>query len=122
MKKVLVVDDQPFMRLIYGQLLKQLPEVEVSEADNGNAAMGIMKVSKPDLILLDITMPGKDGLSVLTDMHNDVNLFEIPVIVITAHADEEHKAEAMKLGAKEFIDKVTLNDINLLDIIAKHMA
>ncbi len=115
MKKVLVVDDQAFIRQIFMQLIRQIPDTEAMEAENGNAALGKMKVAHPDLVLLDITMPGKDGLSVLQEMRADPTLFEIPVIVISAHADQE--AHTKELGAKAFINKVDLNNIDLGGII-----
>jgi two-component system, chemotaxis family, chemotaxis protein CheY len=119
MKKVLIVDDQPFIRQIFRQLVLQIAETEVSEAENGNAALGVMKVSHPDLVLLDITMPGKDGLAVLEEMKNNPELFDIPVVVISAHADQE--AHALELGAKAFVNKVMLNDIDLAGMIKMNL-
>ncbi len=119
MKTVLVVDDQEFIRKIFAQMLAGIGNIKTLEAENGNAAMGVMRVSHPDLILMDITMPGKDGLQVLEEMRNDPSLFEIPVLVISAHADQE--AHAMEMGAKAFINKVELNNINLPEMIKQHL-
>ena len=115
MKKVLIVDDQPFIRQIFKQLIEQIPELSGEEAENGNVALGKMRVMKPDLVLMDITMPGKDGLAVLQEMRADPGLFEIPVIIISAHADQ--KQHALDMGAKAFVNKVELNDIDLAGLI-----
>ena len=119
MKKVLIVDDQAFIRQVFKQLVAQIPDTEGVEAENGNAALGKMRVIHPDLVLMDITMPGKDGLAVLEEMHADPELFEIPVVIISAHADQE--AHALDLGAKSFINKVDLNNIDLGAIIKGYL-
>ena len=119
MKKVLIVDDQAFIRQIFKQLVDQIPDVEGMEAENGNIALGKMRVTKPDLVLMDITMPGKDGLAVLAEMRADPDLFEIPVIVISAHADQ--KDHALEMGAKAFVNKVELNDIDIAGLIRQKL-
>jgi CheY-like chemotaxis protein len=91
------------------------------EAANGNEAVGKIKVTHPDLILLDIVMPSKDGLQVLQDLQDDVGTRDIPVIIISSHADEEKKAKAKQLGAKEFIDKMQLNEIDLLSVVKRYL-
>ena len=121
MKKVLIVDDQDFIRTIFKQQLAQLEEITVIEAANGNEAMGKARVSKPDLILLDIVMPNKDGMQVLAELAEDAGTASIPVIVISSHAEDEKVAEAKKLGAREFIDKVQLNDIDLASLVKKYL-
>ena len=119
MKKVLIVDDQAFIRQIFKQLVEQIGDVEGIEAENGNVALGKMKVIKPDLVLMDITMPGKDGLAVLQEMRADPDLFEIPVIVISAHADQ--KEHALSFGAKSFVNKVEINDIDLPGLVKQSL-
>lgn len=121
MKKILVVDDQSFIRTVYKQQLDQLSDVVVLEAANGNEAVGKIKVSKPDLILLDIVMPNKDGFEVLQDLRDDVELRNIPVVVISSHSDEEKISRAKQLGAREFIDKMHLNDIDFVGLINRYI-
>jgi len=120
MKKVLIVDDQSFIRTVYKQQLDQLGDVVTMEAINGNEAVGKARVGHPDLILLDIVMPSKDGFEVLRELNDDVELRKIPVIVISSHADEEKIALAKQLGAKEFIDKMHLNEIDFLGLIKRY--
>lgn len=121
MKKVLVVDDQSFIRTVFKTQLDQLHNVMTLEAANGNEAVGKAKVAHPDLILLDIVMPSKDGFQVLQELGDDVELRNIPVIVISSHADEEKIARAKQLGAREFIDKMHLNDIDFLGLIQRYV-
>lgn len=121
MKKILIVDDQSFIRTILKQQLEQLDQVVTMEAANGNEAVGKAKVAKPDLILLDIVMPSKDGFQVLQELKDDVELRSIPVVIISSHADEEKVAKAKQLGAREFIDKMTLNDIDFVGLVKRYI-
>lgn len=122
MKKILIVDDQSFIRDMFKKQLELLENVGALEAANGNEAMGKVKVAKPDLILLDIVMPGKDGMQVLQELHDDVDSRNIPVIVISSHADEEKVSKAKELGAREYIDKAKLNEIDFNALIQKYLA
>jgi CheY-like chemotaxis protein len=121
MKKILIVDDQSFIREVFKKQIELLENVGTLEAANGNEALGKIRVVKPDLILLDIVMPGKDGLSVLKELHDDVETRDIPVIIISSHAEEEKVAKAKEYGAREFIDKVRLNDIDFNGLIEKYL-
>jgi len=121
MKKILIVDDQLFIREVFKKQIELLENVGVLEAANGNEAMGKIKVVRPDLILLDIVMPGKDGLEVLKDIHDDVELRDIPVVIISSHAEDEKVAKAKEYGAREFIDKAQLNNIDFNGLIRKYL-
>ncbi|HCL99311.1 MAG: Two component transcriptional regulator, winged helix family [candidate division CPR2 bacterium GW2011_GWC1_41_48] len=121
MKKILIVDDQMFIREVFKKQIELLENVGVLEAANGNEAMGKVKVVKPDLILLDIVMPGKDGLEVLKELHDDVDTRDIPVIIISSHAGEDKIATAKSFGAREFIDKAQLNNIDFNGLISKYL-
>ncbi len=121
MKKILIVDDQSFIRTVFKQQLEQMGNVVTMEAANGNEAVGKAKVAHPDLILLDIVMPSKDGFAVLEDLRDDIELRNIPVIVISSHADEEKIAQAKRLGAREFINKMDINDIDFVGLIGRYI-
>lgn len=122
MKKILIVDDQSFIRTVLKQQLESLGDIVAMEAANGNEAVGKAKVTKPDLILLDIVMPSKDGFAVLEDLRDDVELRDIPVIIISSHADDEKVAQAKRLGAREFINKMDLNDIDFVGLVKRYIA
>jgi CheY-like chemotaxis protein len=121
MKKILIVDDQSFIRTVLAQQLSNLSGVVTMEAANGNEAVGKAKVAHPDLILLDIIMPNKDGFEVLRELRDDVELRNIPVVIVSSHADEEKISMAKQLGAREFIDKMHLNDIDFVGLVKRYI-
>ena len=125
MPKIMVVDDQTFIRQILRKQLEQMQDVSIVEAANGSEAVGILKGSptKPDLILLDLVMPIADGFHVLREMAQDPALFSVPVIVVSSHASQENITEATKhLGAVRFIDKMDLNSVDFLGVIQEELA
>lgn len=101
-KKILVVDDEAdFLKLI--KLRLQANDYEVITATNGKEALDIIRLNKPDAVLLDILMPEMDGLKVLRKIRvRDKNL---PVFIITAFSSDERFALANKFGASGFIVK-----------------
>ena len=105
--RVLVVDDEPRNR----KLLRLLVEREghtVLEASNGEAALRLLcgPSAKPvDVVLLDLMMPGIDGLAVLTELAEQGRLPALPVVVVTAMEDRETRSRALALGAIDFLRK-----------------
>jgi len=120
-QKVLIVDDQSFIRTILKKQLDTLEEITTLEATNGNEALGKAKVTKPAVILLDIIMPNKDGIQTLEELKQNDRTKDIPVIVISSHAEEEKINKVMELGAVMFIDKADLQKVNLIEIIKKYL-
>lgn len=115
MKKVLVVDDSEFMRQVLKNILKQ-EDYKIFETDNGKEAVEQFKVEKPDLVLLDIIMPKKDGIAVLDSLKkidSDAN-----VIMITAVGQEATIKECQKLGAIGYIIK-PFDEKQVLDTVKK---
>jgi len=84
-KKILVVDDEPDMVIFLSTFLAD-EGFEVATAYDGKEALALARSEKPDLITLDITMPGMSGVEVLTELRRDPELKEIPVIIITGVA------------------------------------
>jgi two-component system chemotaxis response regulator CheY len=103
--KVLTVDDFPTMRRIVKTLLRQLGYTNVSEAEDGQAALTKLKQEKFDLVLLDWNMPRMTGLELLKAIRADDALREIPVVMITAEGRKEDVLEAVKAGVNNFIVK-----------------
>ncbi|MCX5667009.1 MAG: response regulator [Candidatus Omnitrophica bacterium] len=101
-RKILIVDDEPdFLEIMSARL--EADDYEVTTAANGEAALNYVKNDKPDAVLLDILMPGIDGLEVLRRIRKmDESL---PVYIITAFSTDERFKEANKLGASGFIVK-----------------
>ena len=101
---ILVVDDA----LESLQLLSTLLDAEgylVLPADGGELALAALRVRRPDLILLDIRMPGMDGFEVLRQIKADSGLADIPVIFLSAVTDAEQRVEGLKRGAVDFVAK-----------------
>jgi DNA-binding response OmpR family regulator len=100
---VLVADDEPDMRRF---LVSQLEEdYEVIEAVDGNEAAEKAQTMMPDVILLDLMMPHKDGLQVCRELREYAPTVAIPIILLTARADEEAKFDALQMGANDFLAK-----------------
>ncbi len=101
--KVLVADDEPDMlKFLKSQLEKYY---EVVEAVDGNQAVEKAKQFLPDLVLLDMMMPGKDGIQACRELKEQVSTKSIPVILLTARADEDTKFSALDAGASDFLTK-----------------
>ncbi len=108
-KKILIADDSRLARMSLKKILKSLV-VELVEAEDGNMAIKRIREDKPDLVLLDLLMPGMDGTDVLRIMKEE--LIDIPTIVISADIQETIVREVKSLGAVEFLYKPA--DPNLL--------
>ncbi len=102
MPKVLVVDDAAFMRMQCKEMLVK-NGFDVIEAANGIEAVSVYKESKPDMVLMDITMPGMDGLAALKEIKKiDPNA---KVAIVTAMGQQALVMEALKTGAMDFVIK-----------------
>jgi diguanylate cyclase (GGDEF)-like protein len=102
--RVLVVDDDPLIRLLAREALLELG-LEVDEAEDGPAALAAAEAVQPDLILLDVVMPGMSGFEVCRHLRDGVRTRLIPVIMLTGLGDEDSIARAFDAGATDFILK-----------------
>lgn len=101
---ILVVDDQPANLQILAEILQNQYDVRI--AINGEKALQIAQQNnKPDLILLDVKMPGLDGYQVLAELRRDEKTCHIPVIFVTAQHDVDNETRALAAGAVDFISK-----------------
>ena len=99
---VLVADDEPDMRRY---LVMQLAEVEVIEAGDGAEALALARHHRPALALIDHMMPEMDGVEVCKALREDGRTREMPVIMLTARADEGTKHQALDAGVSDFLTK-----------------
>ena len=103
-KKILIVDDEPgIVRLL--SLRLKAKNYEVFEASNGLECVQVAQEEVPDLILLDIKMPGMGGIAAFEKISNLTKTKEIPVIFMTAFPKLEIKNQVLYMGAKGFISK-----------------
>ncbi len=108
--KVLVVDDEPEVREVLQEFLSGRG-YEVTVAENGLAALAALEAQRPDLVLLDVAMPGMDGVETLRRI---VALQPpIPVIMVTANADIGVTSKLLAMGAADYIPKPF--DLDYLD-------
>ena len=102
--KVLSVDDSRTIRLIVTRALMPYDCV-VIEAANGEEGLAAAAREKPDLILLDITMPVMDGVTMLAKLKEDDELKQMPVIMLTAESGRENVLHISKLGVQDYLVK-----------------
>ena len=102
-KYILVVDDEPDIRQVVSEILED-EGYEVKTAENAEEAKELRRKRRPDLILLDIWMPGQDGISLLKDWQENESL-NCPVVMMSGHGTIETAVEATRLGAYDFIEK-----------------
>ncbi|MBQ8379949.1 MAG: response regulator [Clostridia bacterium] len=115
-KTILICDDAAFMRLMLKDLLKKNEYNVVGEVVNGKEGIEKYQELKPDLVLMDITMPEMDGITALKEIMKIDK--EAKVIMCSAMGQQDKVAEAMKLGAKDFVVKPFQPD-KLLEVIKK---
>jgi two-component system chemotaxis response regulator CheY len=103
--KFLVVDDFSTMRRIIKNLLHDLGYKNVSEADDGNTALPMLKTGKFDFLITDWNMPGMAGLDLLKNVRADSALASMPVLMLTAEAKREQIVEAAQAGVNGYVIK-----------------
>lgn len=102
--KILIAEDDTFFQKFYSSQLTQ-KGFDVDVAENGAIALEKLKKSKPDIIILDLIMPEKDGFEVLDSLKKDANLSKIPVLVFSTLGQDKDVELALKKGAKAHINK-----------------
>ncbi|MCH7712669.1 MAG: response regulator [Chloroflexi bacterium] len=118
MAKIMVVDDAAFMRMRCKKLLIQLGH-EVTEAATGSQAVEAYKNNRPDMVLLDITMPDMDGITALKEIREFDP--DARIAMVTAMGQQSMVMEALKAGARDFVIKPFDQD-RVLAAINKIMA
>jgi CheY-like chemotaxis protein/HD-like signal output (HDOD) protein len=120
MSTILVVDDMAIFRDPIASTL-QAAGYKTLKAAAGKEALVVIRTSRPDLVLLDVAMPGLDGLSVLKEMRGDPAIAAIPVIMLTALSDKAKVLQAASLGVRDYMLKSQFSLKELLQRVAKHV-
>lgn len=114
LKRILCVDDEADLRAIEQMCLETVGDYEVLQAANGEEAIRVAREQKPDIILLDVMMPGMDGPQTLTELRKLSCMQGVPIVFMTAKAQTQEVAAYRDLGAAGVIikpfDPMTLSD------------
>ena len=116
-KKILTVDDSKTIRLIIGRTFNKY-DCAVVEAANGEEGLAKAIAEKPDLIMLDITMPVMDGITMLGKLRQDPALKNTPVIMLTAESGRDSVARIAQIGVSDYLIK-PFKEEQLLEKVVK---
>ncbi len=120
MKKILIVEDDKFLRELIAR--KVIDEgFDVSEAIGGEEGIKKIKEEKPDMVLLDLILPGIDGFEVLTRMKEDPTLSSIPVIIFSNLGQKEDIEKGLKLGAIDYLIKAHFTPGEIIEKIKANL-
>ncbi len=104
--EILVVDDEPLVReVVAGNLQEKFPGFRIRQADSGNAALAIINERVPDLILVDLRMPGLNGFALTRMLRSRDRTRNLPVIVVSGLSDTPSVLKALELGATDYCVK-----------------
>ncbi|OHA48587.1 MAG: hypothetical protein A2806_00305 [Candidatus Terrybacteria bacterium RIFCSPHIGHO2_01_FULL_48_17] len=112
-KHILVVEDELLHVEIYKVKLQEAG-FSVAIAQNEEEVYGALKVKKPDLILLDILLPGKSGLEILEELRGNAEYAGIPVVMLTNYDDTQSRDKAAALGAQEYFVKANMTPTEII--------
>jgi twitching motility two-component system response regulator PilH len=117
--KVLCVDDDYGQRMLLSFLLER-QGLEVRTASSGEEGVALAREWTPDLILMDLMMPGTDGFRATELLRADPSTADIPVLALTAYGEEKMQSRAKQVGMNGFILK-TILPADLTEIVKKHL-
>ena len=115
MPRVLVIDDEGPIRLLCRVNL-EAAGMEVSEAQDGPSGVEAARAERPDVILLDVMMPGMDGWEVFGELLKDDRTAQIPIVFLTARAELRDQARGLELGGVDYVTK-PFNPLELAPLV-----
>lgn len=106
-KKILIVDDEAYIRLLIEQSLEdlQVGELEILHASDGLEALGLLQAERPDLVFLDLMLPGLSGFEVCRIVKQELKLQEIFIVILTAKGQLYDRQQSEAVGADIFMTK-----------------
>ncbi len=117
--KIITIDDSSVIRKIINKAFKPFDCI-MSEAENGAEGLVAIHRDKPDLIILDLTMPIMNGIEMLEKLKRDEIVKDIPVVMLTAESSKDIVMQIIKLGVKDYISK-PFQDIQLIERVKKYL-
>jgi DNA-binding NarL/FixJ family response regulator len=103
---ILIADDHPIVSAGFKQVLSDTPDLVVAdEAGNGQEVLQYLKKKKYDVVLLDISMPGKSGLEILKELKTDYP--QLPVLILSIYPEEQYAIRALRAGASGYLTKAS---------------
>ncbi len=118
--KIAVVEDNIDNRLLVQAILED--QYEISEYENGTEVMDGLPDNVPDLVLLDISLPGMDGTEVLQWVRSQERLSSLPIIALTAHAMSGDRERYLEMGFDEYVTKPIVDEEILMGAIERLLA
>jgi DNA-binding response OmpR family regulator len=115
-KKILIVEDDKFLRELISRKL-QKEGYEIVQAADGEEGEKKIKETKPDLILLDLILPGIDGFEVLSRIKQDPTVASIPVVILSNLGQKEEIEKGLKLGAVDYLVKAHFTPAEIVEKI-----
>src|SRR5512136_32673 len=119
MKQIAVVEDNPDNRLLVRVILES--RYQVADYEDGFTALAGLQQQKPDLVLLDVSLPEMDGTEVLKRIRANERLRDLPVIALTAHAMAGDREKYLAAGFDDYVTKPIVDEALLLAAIARHL-
>ena len=119
-KTILIVEDNELNMRLFDQLLKSNGYDTIKSVD-GSDAVDLAKDQNPDLIIMDIQLPGCSGLEITADLKADNNLKHIPVVAVTAFAMKGDESKILEAGCDDYIAKPISVPV-FLDTVTKHLS
>jgi twitching motility two-component system response regulator PilH len=104
MAQILIVDDSPTEIHVLSSILEKMGH-EVMTAENGEDGIAAAKANKPDLILMDVVMPGMNGFQATRQLTKDSETGDIPIIIVTTKDQETDRVWGLRQGAKDYLTK-----------------
>ena len=115
-KKILVIEDDKFLRELISQKLLQ-EGYEVAEAVDGEKGLQALEKEKPDLVLLDLILPGIDGFEVLAKMKGNSETANIPIVILSNLGQKDDIEKGLKMGAVDYLIKAHFTPAEIIEKI-----
>jgi len=120
MKKILLIEDEKLMAEIYREKFERAG-FEVVSAFSAEEGLELAKTEKPDLIILDILLPKKNGVSFLKELKKEPEIASIPVVALSNYDHPETRKLALEFGAKEYIIKTDFTPKEIVEKIKEYL-